>query len=238
MTTPYHPQADSQAERTNRTVEAVIRILCLEASSQGWASFLPHIELTHNTTLSTSTGFSSYSILYAHSPRLFGDRALPLIDDVSADGEAMASSLRERCLLAGEAMLRAQASQKRYFDSRHYPLVFLPGDWAMLVYSGTLKRPHKLAPSGSVVQILEAVSPVAYRIRVPSGSQMHDVVSIEHLRRYRLRSPSSDPPTLRRRPLSWSSDCPPRRPLPPSPPAFARADGRYRYVSAMSWCGN
>lgn len=96
MTTAYHPQADGQAERTNRTVEAVIRILCLEASSHSWASFLPHIELAHNTTLSTSTGYSPYSILYAHSPRLFGDRALPLIDDISADGETMASSLRER----------------------------------------------------------------------------------------------------------------------------------------------
>ena len=151
ITTAYHPQADGQAERTNRTVEAAIHILCLEASSQGWASFLPHIELAHNTTLSTSIGFSPYSILYAHSPRLFGDRALPLIDDVSADGEAVASSLPERRLLAGEAMLQAQASQRLYFDSHHSSLVFLPGDWAMLVYSGTLKRPHKLAPFGSVV---------------------------------------------------------------------------------------
>ena len=208
MTAAYHPQADGQAERTNRTMESILRILCLEASSHCWSSFLPHIELAYNTTLSSSTGFSPYSILYASSPRLFGDHALPLLDDVSADGEALASSLRERRLLAGDAMLSAQASQKRYFDSHHSPLIFLPGDWAMLVYSGTLKRPHKLAPSGSVVQILEAISPVAYRIRVPPGSRMHDVISIEHLRRYRKRSPSSSPP-----PRSPST-----RPAPSSPP--------------------
>lgn len=119
-------------------------------------------------------------------------------------------------------MLRAQVSQKRHFDSHHSPLIFLPGDWAMLVYSGTLKRPHKLAPSGTVVQILEAISPVAYRIRVPTGSRMHDVVSIEHLRRYRLRSPSSgSPPATDSPDVSVSVRA-------PSPPAVAPLASRLR----------
>ena len=46
--------------------------------------------------------------------------------------------------------------------------------------------------------------PVAYRIRVPPGSRMHNVVSVEHLRRYVSRDgsvpplPSSDgvPPAM------------------------------------------
>ena len=196
MTTAYHAQADGQAERTNRTVESSFPILCL-ASGHAWLDLLPHVELAHNTTPCSSTGFSPFSLLYSHPPHLFGDRALPVLDDIAADSETLAAELRDRGALASDAMTRAQAMPKRYFDARHSPLTFLPGDLAMLVYSGTLKRPHKLAPTGSVVQIIEAVSPVAYRVRVPSGSCMHDVISVEHHRPYRSRdSPTSPSPTV------------------------------------------
>lgn len=84
--------------------------------------------------------------------------------------------------------------QKRYFDSQHSPLTFLPGDLAMLVYFGTLNRPHKLAPTGSVVQIIEAVSPVAYRVCMTSGSCIHDMISVEHLRPYCRRGDLSATP--------------------------------------------
>lgn len=212
LTAAYHPQANGQAERTNRTVETIIRILCIE-TSLGWLSLLPHVELVHNSTPCLSTGFSPFSLLYAHSPRLFGDKALPLLDNIAADAETLADDLRERRALASSAMTRAQSLQKKHFDARHSPLIFVPGDWALFVYSSTLRRPHKLAPTGSVVQILEAVSPVAYRIRVPEGSKMHDVVSIELLRRYRHRGPASAP---------TSGAAPPA--LSPSPSILAERD--------------
>ena len=196
MTTAYHPQADGQGERTNRTLQSSFRILCLQ-SGHAWLDLLPHVELAHNTTPCSSTGFSPFSLLYSHPPHLFGDRALPVLDDIAADAETLAADLRNRRALASDAMTRTQAMQKRYFDARHSPLTFLPGDLAMLVYSGTLKRPHKLAPTGSVIQIIEAVSPFAYRVRVPSGSHMHDVISVEHLQPYRSQdSPTSPSPTL------------------------------------------
>jgi len=38
---------------------------------------------------------------------------------------------------------------------------------------------------GTPVRILEKLSPLSYRIELPPGSKMHDIVSIIHLRRYR-----------------------------------------------------
>ena len=194
LTTAYHPQADGQAERTNRTIESTMRILCIE-TSHSWLSLLPHIELAHNFAPCSSTGFTPFSLLYAYSPRLFGDHALPhpLHSDVSVEAEDLASELNDRRAIASSAITRAQSLQKRQFDTRHSPRIFAPGDWATFIYSGTLRHPHKLAPTGTVVQILEAISPVAYRIRVPSSSRMHDVVSIEHLRRYNRRSSDTSP---------------------------------------------
>lgn len=102
LTTAYHPQADGQAKRTNRTIESIIRILCLEASSHSWAVFLPNIELLIYWIFTLSPPIYSPPVPY-------DDQALPFLD-ISLAGEDMASSLLECRKIAGELMLRAQAS--------------------------------------------------------------------------------------------------------------------------------
>jgi len=73
LATAYHPQSDGQSERTNRTIEAMIRILTLEAPQIGWVDFLPTIELTHNSTPHTASGNSPYELLYIAKPKTFGE---------------------------------------------------------------------------------------------------------------------------------------------------------------------
>ena len=180
ITTAYHPQADGHAERTNRTFESSVRILCLE-SDHVWLDLLPHVELANNTTPCYFTGFSPFSLLYSHPPHRFGDRALTVLDNIPTDAETLAAELRDWRALASNAITRAQAMQKCYFGERHSPFMFLPEDLAMLVYSGTLKGAHKLSPTGSVDQIIQAASPVIYQVRIPSSSHIHDVISVEPL---------------------------------------------------------
>lgn len=179
MTTAYHPRADGQSERTNRTIEATLRIMILESDSR-WVDLLPAVEFAHNSCINLTTNRSPFDLLYGCSPANFGDVAsrVPLRHSIVA--EEMAAALSSRRKDAATALTRAQEHHKLYYDRRHSPISFLPGDLACLRFY----RRGKLDPVAGVVQILEVVSPVAYRIRVPPGSQMHDVVSIEHLRRY------------------------------------------------------
>lgn len=44
LTTAYHPQSDGQSERTNRIVEAILRILVFEAPVIPWVDLLPAVE--------------------------------------------------------------------------------------------------------------------------------------------------------------------------------------------------
>jgi hypothetical protein len=41
-----------------------------------------------------------------------------------------------------------------------------------------------LAPVATPVRVVERLSPVSYRLDLPFGSKIHDVVSVLHLRRY------------------------------------------------------
>ena len=78
MTTAYHPQADGQSERTNRTIEAMLRILVLEFDTKAWVDLLPTIEIAHKLTPHFVTGKSPFELLYAMAPRSFGDVNLPI----------------------------------------------------------------------------------------------------------------------------------------------------------------
>lgn len=107
--------------------------------------------------------------------------------------EEMSAAITLKREIALQALARAQADQKRYFDAKHKPLVFLPGQLARLTHSGTFRRKSKLGPTSQLVTIVDVVSPGAYRIKVPPGSKMHDVVSVEHLRKYTPRKDGSEP---------------------------------------------
>lgn len=195
MTTAYHPQADGQAEKTNQTVETMLRIFIASLDSSDatkWVDYIPALELAHNTTPNLATGHAPYELLYGTSPQSFGDRTL-MPPSLSTAAEDLTADLMEKRALAEESLVEAQASQKKHYDKRHTPLTFNPGDAAILRLKAFRRGgKRKLEPTGMKVKIIEKVSPVAYRIQVPTGSRIHDVISIEHLRPY-LGDPDLDP---------------------------------------------
>lgn len=189
MTTAYHPQADGQLECTNRTIEATLRIMLLE-SGERWVKLLLAVEFAHNSCINTSTKKSPFDLLYGEAPENFGSKATRSNFRHSLAAEEISANLTKRREEAESAMKRAQQHQKRYYDGKHSPIEFLPGDLACL----RLRGRNKLEPTATVVQVIEVISPVSYRIKVPQGSKMHDMVSVEHLRRYVSRDGA--PPTL------------------------------------------
>jgi len=87
-----------------------------------------------------------------------------------------------------QALKLAQSTQKKYYDQRHIPISFLVGEVVRLCHSRTFKRKLKLDPTTQLVRVVEMVSPGAYRIKTPEGTQIHDVVLVEHLRNYTGRT--------------------------------------------------
>ena len=81
MTTAYHLQADGQSERTNRTVEASLRIMVLESGSPHLVDFLPAVEFAHNSCVNLSTSMSPFDLLYGCAlPTLAIGYAVPTSD--------------------------------------------------------------------------------------------------------------------------------------------------------------
>jgi len=69
FTSGYHPEANSQAEQTNQTLEQYLRIYC-NYQQDNWSELLPLAEFAYNNAPSTTTGVSSFFANKGYHPNL------------------------------------------------------------------------------------------------------------------------------------------------------------------------
>ena len=75
LSTAWHPQSDGYTERTNTTLEQLLRVF-IQADQTQWEKLLPALELADNTTLQASTGLSPLQIMRGENPITANDHEL------------------------------------------------------------------------------------------------------------------------------------------------------------------
>jgi hypothetical protein len=68
MSTPYHPQTDGQSERTNRTLEDMLRAY-VAPNNRDWDLHLPLVEFAYNDSVQASTGYTPFFLSQGWHPR-------------------------------------------------------------------------------------------------------------------------------------------------------------------------
>jgi len=63
FSTAYHPETDGQTERTNQTLEDMLRACILEMGGS-WEQHLPLVEFSYNNSYQASIGMSPFEALY------------------------------------------------------------------------------------------------------------------------------------------------------------------------------
>ncbi len=67
MSPAYHPQTDGQTERTQRTIEQILRGV-VHNQHHDWLHALPLAEFCYNNSVHSSTKFSPFEALYGFNP--------------------------------------------------------------------------------------------------------------------------------------------------------------------------
>lgn len=67
MSSAYHPQTDGQSERSNQTVEQILRCY-VSAYNTDWDKHLALAEFSLNSAVSVATGFSPFRLMYGYEP--------------------------------------------------------------------------------------------------------------------------------------------------------------------------
>jgi hypothetical protein len=197
ISTSYHPQTDGQTERTNRTLEQILRAYC-HPLHDDWAAFLSTAEFAFNAHVNASTGVSPFYATYGYNPDTPAtlDTAVP-IDDPSALTHL--ERVKAVHALITENLKTAKARQAEFADRHRRELTFAVGDSVKL---DTEKLMLHGQPSAKFkdrfvgpFKVTEVVNPVAYRLALPSSmSRVHPVFHVSRLLPWRVNAELPDQP--------------------------------------------
>src|SRR5258708_2695303 len=179
ISTAYHPSTDGQSERSNQWLEQYLRRYVNERQDN-WAHYLPLAEFTHNKWHSKTTRESPYYLLMGYNPHAdWADRPSP-IPQVTI----RLQQFKEARKRAQELMVNAQKGWIKHRDTPKYQtgdLVWLEGH-----HLRTNQPTAKLAPKRhGPFRIIQVMSPVNYRLELPTQWSIHPVFHIDLLTPYR-----------------------------------------------------
>jgi hypothetical protein len=186
MSTAHHPQTDGQTENVNGVIEQILRAY-VEPMHSDWATWLPLTEFAYNSLQHSSTKVSPFEANYGYAPSTPATLHLP-----PAGSDDYASRLRDIHQLVQQESAAAKVYQAAQANKHRRAVHLFVGD---RVWLNTTKLAFKDQPSKKFkdrscgpFEILEKVSPVAYRLALPTQMAVHPVF---HVSRLRLAVPSS-----------------------------------------------
>ncbi|CAC5410727.1 unnamed protein product [Mytilus coruscus] len=121
FTSSYHPQTNSIAERTNKTIIQCIRTVINEQQSN-WPELLPGILMAFRMTPSASSEYSPFYLVLAKDMNLpFDVNLIPREDlnkNLKTHIDNILDNLKIAKTIATENLTHAQQKQKTYYDKR------------------------------------------------------------------------------------------------------------------------
>ncbi|GJU69888.1 putative reverse transcriptase domain-containing protein [Tanacetum coccineum] len=170
MSTAYHPQKDSQSERTIQTLKDILRARVIDFGSS-WDRYLPLVEFSYSNSYHASIKAAPYEALYGRkcrSPVCWSE-----VGDSQLTDPELIRKTTEKIVQIKNHLLTARSRQKCYADRRTKPLEFEVDDMVLLKVSpwmGAVRfgKRGKLSPRYiRPFKILARVGPVAYRLELP-----------------------------------------------------------------------
>lgn len=211
LTTAHHPQADGQTEILNQHIEIALRAY-ISPQLDDWSDHLDGLALSYNTTPHTATGYSPAYLLRGYQPTTVSNlmhnaNAIPrpYLDSTSLTGgdrevpsssiHAAADEMNEQFVAdrqrAQQALRISQAFQQRNYNKGRLTLEFKEGDQVVInPHSLELLKHIKgrgkklLMKYDGPFEVIEKISPVSYRLRLPRSYRIHPVINIAHLELY------------------------------------------------------
>lgn len=187
MSSAYHPQTDGQTERLNQCLEGFLRCMA-HSCPKKWASWLPLAEYWYNTSFHSALGRTPFEVLYGYPPRALG---ITVNDCASAELETW---LQERATMVDvirQQLLRAQQRMKAQADKHRSERTFQVNDLVYLKLQPYIQQSVEARGNQKLAfrffgpyKILKRIGEVAYKLELPSSSQVHPVVHVSQLKKH------------------------------------------------------
>ena len=188
LSTAYHPETDSQTERTNQELEQYLRIY-VNHRQNNWAEWLAIAEFAFNNKVHTATKTSPFQVNYGREPRMdFDIRKKGKNEKV----EEFVKEMKERHEEARAALVKSQEEMKRQADrSRKEAEEYRVGDKVLISTKDFLIELMKRATKKlmekfiGLYMVKKIVSENAVELELPLLLRIHPVVNVRRIVKYR-----------------------------------------------------
>ena len=122
---PYHPQANGQAERTNQTLKQVLRTLLLSQDETRWPELIVLAEIAINGAPIANTEYSPFYLNFGYHPVFWWDLPDRQEPGPGAKKEAvrgMVHRMKDDWKMVRAAFQKEQDRAAAYFGSETSPL--------------------------------------------------------------------------------------------------------------------
>ena len=201
MTTAHRPQADGQSERSNRSVQTVLRHFC-NSLGTNWDQprVLALVELAINSATQADTALSAMQLASGQQPLTPMTTFLPgRTQGVMEDHTDLINKLQAIWRRAGDALEESQQHMINTLNNRLCPdpdTPFKVGDEVLLhTRNYSQLRVNKLQPMyAGPFKVLARPSPGVATLKFPASLRMHPSVNIDQLKLYKRPETAVPPP--------------------------------------------
>jgi transposase InsO family protein len=183
MSTAYHPETDGQTERTNRTIEQLLRAM-IQPRHDNWASSLPIAEFAYNSSVHSSSKVSPFYANYGFDPATPALLHGPL--PVPGPASSFLARLRDVHAAVRNELELTKLQQAEYANRSRRDLTFSVGDKVRLDTSHLVfpDQPSKKFKDRFIgpYSIAEVISRTAYKLNLPASfKRVHPVFHVSRL---------------------------------------------------------
>src|SRR6185437_5426663 len=129
MSTSHHPQTDGQTERSNRTLEDILRHY-VSKQQNDWDDHLTAAEIAVNSSVHASTGLTPFYINYGDHPSF--PTHMPFDSITNSTVHELMQRLQQNMDVARSRMEHAQHNQAHYANQRSRDSSFEEGEMVWL----------------------------------------------------------------------------------------------------------
>ena len=196
MSSGHHAETDGQTERMNRTLEDMLRHYT-NFNMNNWVNLLPAVLFAYNSAKNASTGHSPFYLTHGFEPKSARDLCIP--DSTVPATKEYLENIRTAQSMATDLLVDAQARQEHYVNRKRKEYEFQI-DEKVYLSAKNITQPMDKSRKEKFTsrwlgpfQILEKISPVVYRLSLPSHFRCHNVFHISELKKYVANDDSDFP---------------------------------------------
>ena len=178
LSSANHAQTDGQTERTNRTLEQILRTF-VNSIYNDWDKFLPYAEFAYNDSISSTTKLTPFQVDNGQHPIRPG---LSPHREGGRDAQEFVKRIRVFSNMAKDAICQAQEYQTKQANKSRRACNLKIGDFVLVHQNALTFNTPKLGPKYfGPYKILEQHKS-SFRLAIPEGSRMHPVIHASHLK--------------------------------------------------------